>query len=93
MSKASDLLYMYMEHQRAYGSNITALALAYHFPHISATCYLKNLARPRMGHCPRSETGFPSSGKNLENGKSIFQTWKNQGILKEVPKSGGNQGI
>ncbi len=25
-------------------------------------------------------TGFPPSGKNLENGKSIFQTWKNQGI-------------
>ncbi len=27
-----------------------------------------------------SVTGFSASGKNLENGKSIFQTWKNQGI-------------
>ena len=29
-------------------------------------------------------TGFPAAWKimeNLENGKSIFQTWKNHGIL------------
>ncbi len=39
-------------------------------------------------------TEFPPSGKNLENlenlenGKSFFQTWKNQGISKK----GQNQG-
>ncbi len=34
-------------------------------------------------------SGFPPSGKNTENDKSIFQTWKNQGIWKK----GQNQGI
>ena len=41
--------------------------------------------------CTSTIAGFPASWKimeNLENEKSIFQTWKNHGILKKKPNHG-----